>query len=1288
MGSRLLLHICVLLCLGGGYVSAEDPGTDFAFVFMQNLSPDVGDPYLEVLLTAFFPDTQATIQLPNKNYSQVVSLAPKLRLAVALPVEAEILYSTRSNDIVRITSNKPISVVATNSKPSKTSVTVLTPIADWGTDYYVVTPDIGPEDSVQQMAIVNGPQSNFVSILLRATVAFEDTVYLAGEHLNLTLNPWETVHLQDYESLTGSHVLSQEPVALFSGRTCAEMRGRCQVYLQLTPVSAWGSKFVSPPLPLQKFPSKIYILAATKTEVNIVRGLNMTSSMMTPGVVEEFDLEPTTQLLILSPGKILVLLYVANGDTMFEPADGFLLNLVPREKACASYFIVWVPGYRHNLLVVAQEDGREGLQLNHEDLPQSLWKNIPGTDLSYMRLPLNGLSQYYSIYNPRHVFGVGTICTSRIGAYGAFGVCLDKVYNLCGFECSDELLCQQSACMSPEIQTCMAWGRTHMRTFRGTQHFQSGDCPLTLLASGGDSNFGSFRLERRADYQFTVKLEVFETKLVFSSKSQGTVLVNGEVMYTPIVLEDGKLNIITFDLYISVKTSFGLHVILGDLGIVHIQIPRLYSGILSGLCANQYPTEWSTFNQHNPLSGGTGDTNLNCNSGDLSPKLCENQDMSTHLALCLQMMTSDIFQACHSTLDPEPFVKACKFEVCLTGNVCLGLGAYALACDIERLDMTGWQSLTGCDRACPPNSYYSMCAPGCPATCDVNFSLACPVECQEGCVCNPGYILSDGGCVLEEECGCHVDGQVLKHGEAFYGNGCQVACTCIHGALACANHKCSAIEACQTIGGITACYPKPISCWVAGEKHRTFDGASFIANGECLYTMVTTECASSNITDLDVKFQLNSNRQLPNIMLKTRGHTIIIQEYSNDIEVDGITYTLPFDLENVIRVSRNHFRHNPYIRIEAEPGLILIVNLSTVWVNLPPVYAGNVCGLCGNANGDHTDDTEGWSPQDFLSNWTSHRDNNLCGASPEIFHSDVDPFNMTGGDVHPFNMTGGDVDPFNMTGGDVDPFNMTGGDVDPFNMTGGDVDPFNMTGGDVDPFNMTGGDVDPFNMTGGDVDPFNMTGGDVDPFNMTGGDVDPFNMTGGDVDPFNMTGGDVDPFNMTGGDVDPFNMTGGDVDPFNMTGGDVDPSNMTGGDVDPSNMTGGDVDPSNMTGGDVDPSNMTGGDVDPSNMTGGDVDPSNMTGGDVDPSNMTGGIVDLSALTALCDEVVMPEGAFQNCHDLVDPTWFFHTCLNYVSDGLVQSVCSTIKDYAFECQTMEVTVYQWEKETVCDHFGA
>lgn len=227
-------------------------------------------------------------------------------------------------------------------------------------------------------------------------------------------------------------------------------------------------------------------------------------------------------------------------------------------------------------------------------------------------------------------------------------------------------------------------------------------------------------------------------------------------------------------------------------------------------------------------------------------------------------------------------------------------------------------------------------------------------------------------------------------------------------------------------------------------------------------------------------------------------------------------YPLPVDLENGIRVSANYFGRNPFIRIEADPGLILMASLSMFWVNLPPTYAGNVCGLCGNANGNASDDTEGQSPQDFLSDWISHRGNSLCEASPDTFNSDVDPFNLTDGDV------------------------------------------------------------------------------------------------------------------------------------------DLD--------------------------------NMTARDLDPSNFTDGDVHTSNLTASDLNPSNLANGVVDLNNLTASCDVIVMPNGAFQNCHDVINPIWFFHTCLDYVSGGFVKSVCSTIKEYAFVCQSIGVTVYKWENETVCGEY--
>ena len=65
--------------------------------------------------------------------------------------------------------------------------------------------------------------------------------------------------------------------------------------------------------------------------------------------------------------------------------------------------------------------------------------------------------------------------------------------------------------------------------------------------------------------------------------------------------------------------------------------------------------------------------------------------------------------------------------------------------------------------ACPPNSNYSLCASSCPETClHVAEEPGCEEQCVEGCVCNPGFVLSNDKCVPREDCGC-VDDKGFYH---------------------------------------------------------------------------------------------------------------------------------------------------------------------------------------------------------------------------------------------------------------------------------------------------------------------------------------------------------------------------------------------------------------------------------------------------------------------------------------------------------------------------------------------
>lgn len=56
------------------------------------------------------------------------------------------------------------------------------------------------------------------------------------------------------------------------------------------------------------------------------------------------------------------------------------------------------------------------------------------------------------------------------------------------------------------------------------------------------------------------------------------------------------------------------------------------------------------------------------------------------------------------------------------------------------------------------NAEYRSSGSGCPATClDPHSEDTCTLDPTEGCFCKAGFVLSDGACVPQGQCGCKND---------------------------------------------------------------------------------------------------------------------------------------------------------------------------------------------------------------------------------------------------------------------------------------------------------------------------------------------------------------------------------------------------------------------------------------------------------------------------------------------------------------------------------------------------
>ncbi|KAM9495181.1 mucin-2-like [Clarias gariepinus] len=206
-------------------------------------------------------------------------------------------------------------------------------------------------------------------------------------------------------------------------------------------------------------------------------------------------------------------------------------------------------------------------------------------------------------------------------------------------------------------------------------------------------------------------------------------------------------------------------------------------------------------------------------------------------------------------------------------------------------------------------------------------------DCESGCQCPTG-LLDDGrgSCVKEHDCPC-------KHNNDFYAPGSQIpeecnTCICEHGKWNCTQKKC------------------PGTCTIYGSGHyKTFDKQRFGFSGDCSYIALQDKCGNKTGT-----FHVITE----NVPCGTTGTTCskavrIVLGRTELALSDGIITEI--EAENGPPVKYNVRYVGLYLVIESDIGLtVLWDRKTTVQIILQPQHMGEICGLCGNYNGNGKDD--------------------------------------------------------------------------------------------------------------------------------------------------------------------------------------------------------------------------------------------------------------------------------------------------------------------------------------------
>ncbi|XP_066494907.1 IgGFc-binding protein-like [Tiliqua scincoides] len=545
-------------------------------------------------------------------------------------------------------------------------------------------------------------------------------------------------------------------------------------------------------------------------------------------------------------------------------------------------------------------------------------------------------------------------------------------------------------CYPTTYGTCSVQGQLHYTSFDGLRYDFYGNCVYRLTELCHErSNLTQFQVlvqdeksgPRDSSASKVVEVKVYGVTVIIS---HNRILLDSLLINLPFYIDNYKILLYRHGWDTVVKADFGLTVAFDGRNNIRVSVPGAYRGRLCGLCGNfngrasddmtrpddvviTSPADFARSWKIRDIPGCTEVANENCID---FINVEREQKKSRECGVLLDQ--GGPFKMCHGTVSPQWYFKDCAYDYCFNkGNqsvVCHILSSYTTACQAAGAKVYQWRSNQFCRPDCPANSHYEVCASGCPVTCRNLFNpVLCTTKCREGCECNEGYILSGDQCVPISQCGCVHQGFYYKAGESFYANGfCKEWCFCqVGGIVQCQHSSCGPHENCLLVDGVQKCHRMASgrggACHVAGDPHYlTFDGFTFDLQSNCTYTLVKSCTHTSALPSFVINVE-NERRTRGKISVtKTVSvtvyeHTItILREKRGIILVNGATLYLPFGLEsNGMWV----YNHGENVVIRTDFGLFVSFDqLYHLIVMVPESYQGQTCGLCGNYNGNSSDD--------------------------------------------------------------------------------------------------------------------------------------------------------------------------------------------------------------------------------------------------------------------------------------------------------------------------------------------
>ncbi|XP_067436173.1 zonadhesin, like isoform X2 [Thunnus thynnus] len=535
---------------------------------------------------------------------------------------------------------------------------------------------------------------------------------------------------------------------------------------------------------------------------------------------------------------------------------------------------------------------------------------------------------------------------------------------------------------------CSVSGDPHYTTFDKYTHHYMGACSYTLTKPCNvSSGLSYFTVDTQNEHRGNNKKVSYVRAVVINVSGVTVILgrgrtvqVNGTVVVPP-VTSISEVKIYLSGKFLVLETSFGLRVRFDGNHHADVTVPTSYSGLLCGMCGNfngnpkddnMKPNKTPAANT-NELgdSWQVPDPRPDCTNGgtqeDCDKEVQEEAEKPTSCGMITD--PNGIFKPCLSVVPPEPYFENCVYDMCATGGetvaLCQAIESYADMCAAGGVPIA-WRNNTFCPLKCPPGSHYTPCGPACPQpSCQdpAGSGGSCNQPCVEGCICNPGLILSGDKCVPLSECGCtDEDGKYRPVGDSWFTEmDCSERCKCNgNNNITCEPWQCSPAQECKVVEGVLDCHSTGKGvCHVAGDPHYyTFDSVMHTFMGTCTYTLVEV-CNVTKVTPFKIVAK-NEERGQPeasyvrSVKVYLPHDTVVELQKSRRVLLNGRRVRTPVSVDVAgVKVITS----GSYSLLDTNFGLqVKFDGVHHLEITVSGEYFNKLCGMCGNYNYNSSDD--------------------------------------------------------------------------------------------------------------------------------------------------------------------------------------------------------------------------------------------------------------------------------------------------------------------------------------------